>query len=311
MRAALTVLTEELRRLKAAGVKTVTVAPESLARLRAALTPAAPTEPAAQPVAARPRAEENEVAARGQAYTPPATVAIKVPAPPAEPDLPAPPVVELPAGDKATQWAWLREHVTQHPVCRAHVREGCQAVLGVGSLDARIFFCGEAPGAEEEQKGEPFVGPAGQLLDRMIGAMGLSRAEVYIGNIMNWRPEMASATGGAQVGNRPPTAGEMAFCLPFLQAQLAIVRPAVIVALGATAAKGLLGAERVGTLGAMRGAWHDFGGVPVRVTYHPSYILRNNTNRSKRAIWEDFLTVMERVGLPISDKQRGYFLGRG
>lgn len=305
MRASLTVLTEELRRLKATGVKTVTVAPESLARLRAVL------KPVEAPPPARPVAEEKAAASRVEAYTPPPAPAIKAAPPPAAPDLPPPPVVELPPGDKATQWAWLREHVTQHPVCRAHVGEGCQVVLGTGSLDARIFFCGEAPGAEEEQKGEPFVGPAGQLLDRMIGAMGLKRAEVYIGNIMNWRPEMAAPGGGAQVGNRPPTAGEMAFCLPFLRAQLAIVRPAVIVALGATAAKGLLGAERVTTLGAMRGDWHEFGGVPVRVTYHPSYILRNNTNRSKRAIWEDFLTVMERVDLPISDKQRGYFLGRG
>lgn len=302
MRAALTVLTEELRRLKATGVKAVNVAPESLARLRAVLTPAASTATATPPV---------EVPSPAPAYSPPSAAVVKAPAPPPVPDLPPPPLVVLPAGDKATQWAWLREHVTQHPVCRSHLREGCRVVLGTGNLDAPIFFCGEAPGVEEEQQGEPFVGPAGQLLNRMIGAMGLKREEVYIGNIMNWRPEMASATGGAQVGNRPPTAGEMAFCLPFLQAQLAIVRPAVIVALGATAAKGLLGAENVTTLGAMRGVWHDFDGVPVRVTYHPSYILRNNTNRSKRAIWEDFLTVMERLKMPISDKQRGYFLGRG
>jgi uracil-DNA glycosylase len=309
MRAALTVLTEELRRLKSAGVKTVTVAPESLARLRAVLTPAAPAEPAAAP-----RTEGARVAAPAPAprpRMPPAAPAASPPAAPAEPALPPPPVVELPPGDKAAQWAWLREHVTAHPVCQAQVREGCRVVLGAGSLDARIFFCGEAPGAEEEQQGEPFVGPAGQLLDRMIGAMGLPRAEVYIGNIMNWRPPLPTTGAGLQVGNRPPTAEEMAFCLPFLRAQLAIVRPAVIVALGVTAAKGLLGADRVTSLGAMRGDWHDFAGVPVRVTYHPSYILRNNTNRSKRAIWEDFLAVMERVELPISEKQRGYFLGRG
>jgi uracil-DNA glycosylase family 4 len=308
MRAALTVLTEELRRLKSAGVKTVTVAPESLARLRAVLTPATAVDPVAAPRPAEAREADPVPATRPRVDS--ASVAT-LPTAPAEPALPPPPVVDLPPGDKVAQWAWLREQVTAHPVCRAQVREGCRVVLGVGSLDARIFFCGEAPGAEEEQQGEPFVGPAGQLLDRMIGAMGLKRAEVYIGNIMNWRPPLPSAAGGMQVGNRPPTAEEMAFCLPFLQAQLAIVRPAVIVALGATAAKGLLGAERVTTLGAMRGAWHDFGGVPVRVTYHPSYILRNNTNRSKRAIWEDFLAVMERVELPISDKQRAYFLGRG
>jgi DNA polymerase len=216
--------------------------------------------------------------------------------------------VQLPAGDKAARWAALRELVLNHPVCRAHVRPGKQVVLGVGSLDAQIFFCGEAPGADEEIKGEPFVGPAGQLLTKMIQAMGLKREQVYIGNIMNWRPEMPASPGGFQIGNRPTTPEEMNFCLPFLRAQLDIVQPRLIVALGATAAGGLLGQGTFRTLGEIKGRWHEFNGRPVMVTYHPSYILRNNSNRSKRGIWEDLLKVMDRTGLPVSEKQRNYFL---
>jgi len=101
----------------------------------------------------------------------------------------------------------------------------------------------------------------------------------------------------------------MAFCLPFLRAQLAIVRPAVIVALGATAAEGLLGHGSFKALREVRSRWHDFAGRPLMVTYHPAYILRNQSNRSKREVWEDLLQVMERTGLPISEKQRGYYRG--
>ena len=141
----------------------------------------------------------------------------------------------------------------------------------------------------------------------MIGAMGLARGDVYIGNIMNWRPQLPPRAGGTQVGNRPPSPEEMAFCLPFLRAQIGIVDPAIIVALGVTAAKGLLGAGSVASMAAVRGKWHDFAGKPVRVTYHPSYLLHNESKRAKRMVWEDLLTVMERVGLSISDRQRGYF----
>jgi DNA polymerase len=137
--------------------------------------------------------------------------------------------------------------------------------------------------------------------------MGLSRGEVYIGNIMNWRPDMPTGPSGVQAGNRPPTEPEMAHCLPYLKAQIEIVNPRLLVALGATAAKGLLGWKAFGALGEVRGKWHEFGGRPLMVTYHPSYILRNPTNSSKRLIWEDLLKVMERASLAISDKQRNFF----
>ncbi|HTH45995.1 MAG TPA: uracil-DNA glycosylase family protein [Candidatus Limnocylindria bacterium] len=284
--------------MKAEGQRTVAVSDETLERLRSAVAYAkAPaTIPAPEP--AKFQAPEARVA---RASVPAVAGA-------ALPD--EPPVVVLPPGDKATRWAALREQVLNHPVCRAHVRPGKKVVLGVGSLDARIFFCGEAPGADEEIQGEPFVGPAGQLLTKMIQAMGLKREDVYIGNIMNWRPEMPVSGAGVQVGNRPPTPAEMSFCLPFLKAQLDIVQPQLIVALGATAAGGLLGAGTFRTLGEIKGRWHEFNGRPVMVTYHPSYILRNNSNRSKRGIWEDLLKVMERAGLPISERQRGHFLGK-
>jgi len=224
--------------------------------------------------------------------------------------LPAAPIVSLPEGGKIARWQALHNLVGSDATCLANVRQGKKVVLGVGSLDAKIMFIGEAPGAEEEIKGEPFVGPAGRLLTRMIQVMGLQRGDVYIGNIMNWRPQMPVAAGTEQVGNRPPTEDEMRYCLPYLQAQINVVNPEVLVALGTTAAQGLLGFHFFKALGDIRGKWHEFGGRPLMVTYHPSYILRNQSNRSKRIIWEDLLRVMERVGLPISAQQQNYFLER-
>jgi DNA polymerase len=312
MRESLTAITEELRRLKLAGVTTVPVADETLERLRrvvgrrAAATSAEnavePTAPKTAPVipAAAPAAP---TAVKPREVVRPAAAVVSEP-------LRTPPEVRLPAGTKAERWAALKALVEGDQNCRAHLRPGKRVVLGVGSLDAALMFVGEAPGAEEELQGEPFVGPAGQLLTRMIVAMGVAREEVYIGNIMNWRPGLPTAEGQEQVGNRPPTAGEMAYCLPFLRAQVEVVAPRFLVALGATAAQGLLGAGAFKTLGEVRGRWHDFGGIPLMVTYHPSYILREPTPRRKRLIWEDLLQVMERAGLAISDRQRGYFLER-
>jgi uracil-DNA glycosylase len=274
MRTAVIILTEELRRLKAAGVKSVAVSEQGLAALRAAA-----------------QGRDGRLA-RPNSATP----------------FPPPPVVVLPAGDKAARWAALRDLVLDDPICRARVRPGKKVVLGVGSLDARIMFVGEAPGADEEMQGEPFVGPAGKLLDRMIGGMGIKRGDVYIGNIMNWRPEMPVGADGVQYGNRPPTEDEMTYCLPYLRAQIEIVNPDILVALGNTAAQGLLGFGAFRALGEVRGRWRDFSGKPLMVTYHPSYILRNRSNQAKRMIWEDLLKVMERAGLPISEKQRSYFL---
>ena len=305
MRQALIAVTEELRRLKGAGVGSVAVSDEALGALRRALRSGAAAPASPGPVTASP-AEPPPAAPRAVA-TAPAPVQVQVPRV-AVAALPDAPTVKLPEGDKRARWEALLELVTGDPVCRANVRPGKKVVVGVGTLDARIMFVGEAPGGEEEIQGEPFVGPAGQLLTKMIQGMGLARGDVYIGNIMNWRPQMPTAEGRDQVGNRPPTEDEMRYCLPYLRAQIEVVNPQLLVALGSTAAQGLLGFRSFKALGDVRGRWHDFGGKPLMVTYHPSYILREPTNRKKRLIWEDLLKVMDRAELPVSERQRGYFL---
>ena len=209
----------------------------------------------------------------------------------------------VPAGLKRERWDWLRNKVKNCPVCLQHTPKGKQIVFGTGNLDASIFFCGEAPGADEETSGEPFVGPAGQLLNRIIGAMGLNRKQIYLGNILNWRPHTQN-----RFGNRPPTNDEIAFCLPYLFSQISIIKPKVVVALGATAMKGLLGVSPEIKLGKIRGKWQSFKGIPLMVTYHPSYLLHNHTDRTKRLLWEDLLSVMQHLEMPISDKQQSYFL---
>jgi uracil-DNA glycosylase len=176
-------------------------------------------------------------------------------------------------------------------------------VFAIGNPDARVMLVGEAPGYQEEREREPFVGPAGQKLNDILKAMGLPREEVYISNIVKFRP----ATPRQTTNNRKPTPEEMASCMPFIRNEVEIIRPECIVALGGTAAEGLLGIN--GTVGSMRENWHQFEGIPVRVTYHPSYLLQSGANLSiKRQLWEDMLEVMAKLAMPISDKQRGFFL---
>ncbi|MGX8716968.1 MAG: uracil-DNA glycosylase, partial [bacterium] len=213
------------------------------------------------------------------------------------------PSVALPAGSKQEQWNWLKNKVLTCPHCLSHLYPGKKLVFGSGNLDAEIFFCGEAPGADEEEQGEVFVGRAGQLLTKIIEAMGIKRSDVYIGNIMNWRPETPN-----HVGNRPPTQEEMEFCLPYLKGQVEIVKPKVIVALGATAVSGLLGFDSQRRMRDCRGNWFEFNGIPLMVTYHPSYLLRNATNTAKRIVWEDMLQVMKFLNMSISERQKNYFL---
>jgi len=175
-------------------------------------------------------------------------------------------------------------------------------VFGVGSIDAQLMFVGEAPGADEDEQGEPFVGRAGQLLTKIIQATGLSRADVYIANILKCRPD----TPGQSAGNRKPTPDEMATCIPYLHEQIDLIRPKVIVALGATAVDGLLG-KTIG-ITKLRGNWQTYRGTPLMPTYHPAYLLRNQAMSEKRKVWEDMLAVMEKLEMPISEKQRNFFL---
>lgn len=217
-------------------------------------------------------------------------------------DIPTPEPFTIPDLSKEEQWKWLQNKVLSCPVCKKNTPSDKKIVFGVGNINANIFFCGEAPGEDEEKVGQPFVGAAGQLLTKIIQAMGLKREEVYIGNIMNWRPN--TDTG---FGNRPPNEQEIRFCLPYLKAQIQIVQPKLIVALGATAANGLLGFDKNRKLKDVRGKWLSYEDTPILITYHPSYVLRNGTKRTKRQIWEDMLKVMEKTELPISEKQKGYF----
>jgi DNA polymerase len=310
MRSRIEAVTEELRRLRAAGVAQVYVGDETLHKLRGAVARMQPMK--AAPETESVPAEEMHASVEVDTFAaPPPRARVAAAAESGVPrrwdgqpiaPIPAPPVVELPKGTKAEQMAWLRERVLHCPVCNAHVRPGRKVVFGVGTENAEIFFCGEGPGADEEQQGEPFVGPAGQLLTKIIQAMGLSREKVYIGNIMKWRPEMPS-----EWGNREPTPEEVAFSLPYLRAQLAIVQPKVIVALGKTAVNGLLGPDPRRKMTAIRGTWLAFAGTPLMPTFHPSYLLRNSAMAVKRQVWEDMMKVMERVGLSISEKQKGFF----
>ncbi len=177
-----------------------------------------------------------------------------------------------------------------------------QTVFGVGNPDAEIMFIGEAPGVDEDAQGQPFVGRAGQLLTKIIKAMGFARKDVYIANILKCRPDMPAGS----FGNRAPTPLEMQTCRPYLVEQIDIIQPKVLVALGATAVEGLLGSR--GTMRELRGRWHSYNGTPLMITYHPAYLLRNQAPSEKRKLWEDMLQILERLEKPISEKQRNYFL---
>lgn len=300
-------LRDELRLLRSQGMDSVAVTDESLERLTRAFGVVAnpPAAGAAQASQSSSSGQEGSLVQKPTLVVPDEKPAPRPAAKSKESSkIPSEsPVVEIGEGSRQEQWERLRERVLSCPVCRAHLNPGKKIVFGVGDVDADIFFCGEAPGADEETQGEPFVGKAGELLNGMIRAMGLERKNVYIGNIMNWRPQTDSG-----YGNRPPTEEEMAFCLPYLRAQVAIVRPRVIVALGGTATKGLLGVETKGQMGRLRGTWQEFEEIPVMVTYHPSFLLHQGTVQKKRAVWEDLLAVMERLSMSISDKQRNFFL---
>jgi DNA polymerase len=204
--------------------------------------------------------------------------------------------------DKVERIERLREAVAPCTKCPQLARTRTQTVFGVGNIDARIMFVGEAPGADEDLQGEPFVGKAGQLLTKIIETMGVKRSEVFIANVLKCRPDMPPGSSG----NRRPTTAEMQTCLPYLRAQIEIIKPSVLVALGAVAMEGLLGSTE--PMARLRGRWHEFQGIPLMATYHPAYLLRNQSLSEKRKVWEDMLLVMERVGLPVSEKQRAYFL---
>ena len=203
---------------------------------------------------------------------------------------------------KAAAMAELRERALVCVKCPNLVSSRKQVVFGVGDIHSPVLFIGEAPGADEDEQGEPFVGKAGQLLTRIIQTMGFDRDRVYIANILKCRPD----TPGQSAGNRKPTAEEMKTCIPYLHAQIDLIQPKVIVALGGTAVEGLLGKSVFITR--LRGQWQTYRNIPFMPTYHPSYLMRNQALIEKRRVWEDMLQVLEKLEMPISEKQRGYFL---
>jgi DNA polymerase len=159
-------------------------------------------------------------------------------------------------------------------------------VPGEGTPKPRIMFVGEGPGADEDAQGRPFVGRAGKLLTKMIEAMGLQREDVFIANIVKCRPP----------GNRVPTPEEMATCMPYLKAQIALLKPEVIIALGATSVKGLLGQDDI-KITKMRGTWQKLDDIDLMPTLHPAYLLRNPP--AKKDAWEDLKTVLKHLRMPV------------
>jgi uracil-DNA glycosylase len=190
--------------------------------------------------------------------------------------------------DPATALKLIREDIGDCTRCVLHQQGRKQIVFGVGNPAADLMFIGEAPGADEDEQGEPFVGRAGQLLNNMIKAMGLQREQIYIANIIKCRPP----------GNRTPEREECETCSPFLMRQIAAIKPKVVVALGAVAAKTLLAINA--PMSDLRGRWYDFRGTKLAVTYHPAFLLRDP--RQKKEAWKDLQMVMKQLGLAIPAK---------
>jgi DNA polymerase len=268
---------QQLQELKSQGVRFVPVSAEALAALNQSPRPAA------------------------KKISTPAPVIQPAPKPaPAAPI--AVPTLSPEAQAKAAAFADLSRRALACVKCANLASSRKNVVFGVGSMDAQLMFVGEAPGADEDEQGEPFVGKAGQLLTKIIQTMGLQRGDVYIANILKCRPD----TPGQSAGNRKPTAEEMSTCIPFLHEQIDLIRPKVLVALGGTAVEGLLG-NTVG-ITKLRGNWQTYRGIPLMPTYHPAYLLRNQALSEKRRVWEDMLQVMEKIGMPVSEKQKNFFL---
>jgi uracil-DNA glycosylase len=318
----LTTLLEILEREKRRGVDTIALGeasenalrslPRELMNLgRRASAPASPSGPAA-PAASSETSDKNvtsppqvSVAATGGMHSPaPAssTGAFEIPA----------------VSDSERTEAWRRAQlnvifkaVKSCPECRELGTLFETLVFATGNPQADLMFIGEAPGAAEEEDRKPFVGPTGEKLDQILKAMGLSREAVYLTNIVKFRPKKGDGRFQGAT-NRPPQQEEMAASLKYIRAEIEVVRPRVMVALGRTAAEGLL--EQGGSLAVFRKGEYFFQGIPLVITCHPDYLLRQESDgnpeqakAAKRAVWEDMLKVMDLLEMPVTEKQRGYF----
>jgi len=191
------------------------------------------------------------------------------------------------AESRRQQLQLLAERVARCTRCPVLASTRTQTVFGVGAIDPDVCFIGEAPGEDEDAQGEPFVGAAGQLLNRIIAACGMKREEVYICNILRCRPPK----------NRAPLPDEAGNCREYLEKTLELVRPRFVVTLGSTAAQNLLGTTQ--TIGKLRGRFHDYRGIPVMATYHPAYLLPHRSPEKKKDVWEDMKMLMAKMGRPV------------
>jgi uracil-DNA glycosylase family 4 len=295
-----------LENLKTRGARFVSVSPKSLVAVSQISSRSARPNPLAPRPANRPTVEQrpagpssvSTIPERSELRSEPSLLPTTFP----PPSTIAPALVSLNPEAKAAAFADLHRRVMPCVKCPHLATARKNVVFGVGDINAQLMFVGEAPGVDEDAQGEPFVGKAGQLLTKIIQTMGLSRGSVYIANILKCRPD----TPGQASGNRKPTPEEMQTCISYLHEQIDLIGPKVIVALGATAVEGLLG-KTIG-ITKLRGQWRTYRGTPLMPTYHPAYLLRNQALSEKRRVWEDMLQVMERLGLPINEKQRNYFL---
>ena len=199
----------------------------------------------------------------------------------------APSADERPLSDRRQALSVLAEKIASCVRCPELVASRRQTVFGVGQPGVDVCFVGEAPGADEDAQGEPFVGAAGQLLNRIIAACRMKREDVYICNILKCHPP----------GNRTPMTHECGNCRPFLEEQLDLVRPRFICALGSCAAQNLL--NTTVSIGKLRGRFHDYRGIPVVVTYHPAFLLPHRSPHKKKDVWEDMKMLMARLGRPV------------
>ena len=319
----LSALAEILEREKRRGAGTIALSPDSERLLRAMPSAFQQTGRPAVPAQARPEVRPAETSRAMPSRVAP-TMGMPLPmaesANPLSPSLPAGKRFPIPAvaeGDRDEVWVRAQlnaifKALKSCPDCSGLGTLFETVVFAAGNPQAEIMFVGEAPGLEEEKERKPFVGPDGQKLDQILKAMGLPREQVYLTNVVKFRPKKGDGRFQGST-NRAPQEDEMAASLPYLRAEIEVVRPKVIVAMGRTAAEGLL--EKGGSLASFRNTEHSFEGIPVIVTCHPGYLLRQESEgdprqakAAKRLAWEDMLRVMDRVGMSVTEKQRKYFL---
>ena len=297
-------LRQELEGWRRAGLSHLPMAPRKRTAPAATKPPTtrspAAGSPSARPAASATAAPSRAAATPAVAKTRPAAVSSTSPPRPATSSASIAHVLPVlaavmepsphPAGsleDRVWRLDQLKQRVAQCVRCQELANTRTQTVFGVGSPVARIMFVGEAPGADEDAQGIPFVGAAGQLMDKIITAAGLKRDELYICNILRCRPP----------GNRKPQPTEAASCREYLDSQIAVINPEYIICWGATAAQNLLATEE--SIGRLRGKFFPYGAAKVFCTYHPSYLLRNPP--AKKDVWADIKIFLKEAGLPVPD----------